>query len=98
MRHRPDLAAALDRAEAAAERIHIAKTLFLPSIDLSIAAGFEGVSTTTQNIGLLSQRLFNSQAIGFAAVPGLRLPIFQGGRLAGNLDVKSRLRSNRRLL
>lgn len=88
LRHRPDLAAALDRAEAAAERIHIAKTLFLPSIDLSIAAGFEGVSTTTQNIGLLSQRLFNSQAIGFAAVPGLRLPIFQGGRLAGNLDVQ----------
>lgn len=88
LRHRPDLAAALERAEAAAERIHIAKTLFLPSIDLSIAAGFEGVTTTTKNISLLSQRLFNSQAIGFAAVPGLRLPLFQGGRLAGNLDVQ----------
>ena len=37
---------------------------------------------------MLSQRLFNSQAIGFAAVPGLRLPLFQGGRLAGNLDVQ----------
>jgi len=88
LRHRPDLAAALARAEAASERIHIAKTLFLPSLDLSIVAGLEGVSTTTTNLSQLSQRIFNSQATGFAAVPGLRLPIFQGGRLAGNLDAQ----------
>ena len=88
LRHRPDLAAALARAEAASERIHIAKTLFLPSLDLSIVAGLEGVTTTSRNLNKLSQWLFNSNATGFAAVPGLRLPIFQGGRLAGNLDAQ----------
>lgn len=84
---RPDLAAAMARAYVWANRIHVAKTMFLPSLDLSIAAGIEGTVTTTRNINKLSDWLFNTQAIGFSAVPGLRLPIFQGGRLSGNLDM-----------
>jgi len=37
--HRPDLAAAMHRAEAAAQQIHVAKAQFLPSVDLETAAG-----------------------------------------------------------
>lgn len=86
--HRPDLAAALRRAEAAAQRIHIAKTMFLPSLDLSAAAGLEATTTTTRNLDRLSQWLFDGRATGFAILPGVRLPLFQAGRLAGNLDVQ----------
>jgi NodT family efflux transporter outer membrane factor (OMF) lipoprotein len=84
---RPDLAAAMARAYVWSNRIHVAKTMFLPSLDLSIAAGIEGTVTTTRNMNKLSDWLFNTQAIGFSAVPGLKLPIFQGGRLSGNLDM-----------
>lgn len=83
---RPDLAAALYRADVWAKRIHVAKTMFLPSLDLSIAAGLEDVVTTTRDMNKLSAWLFNAKAFGFTAIPGLRIPIFQGGRLAGNLD------------
>jgi NodT family efflux transporter outer membrane factor (OMF) lipoprotein len=83
---RPDLAAALYRADVWAKKIHVAKTMFLPSVDISIAAGLEDVVTTTRDMNKLSAWLFNRQALGFVAIPGLRLPIFQGGRLAGNLD------------
>ncbi|MGD9539917.1 efflux transporter outer membrane subunit [Methylocystis sp.] len=83
--HRPDLAAALRRAEAAAARIHVAKTLFLPSVDLAITGGFEG-SVTSTKISKLAGYLFTPSAIGYAVSPGLRLPVFQGGRLSGNLE------------
>jgi len=83
--HRPDLAAALRRAEAAAARIHAAKALFLPSIDLAITGGFEA-SVTSTKISKLAGFLFTPSAIGYAVSPGLRLPIFQGGRLSGNLE------------
>ncbi len=85
--HRPDLAAALRRAEAAAARVHVAKTLFLPSIDLAITGGFEG-SVTSTKISKLAGYLFTPSAIGYAVSPGLRLPIFQGGRLSGNLEAQ----------
>lgn len=83
--HRPDLAAALHRAEAAAERIHVAKTLFLPSIDLSVSAGVEA-STTSSQFGLLGGYLFAPGAMVYNVAPGLHLPIFQGGKLSGNLE------------
>ncbi|MGJ0396956.1 MAG: efflux transporter outer membrane subunit [Methylocystis sp.] len=85
--HRPDLAAALRRAEAAAARVHVAKTLFLPSIDLAITGGFEG-SVTSTKISKLAGYLFTPSAIGYAVSPGLRLPVFQGGRLSGNLEAQ----------
>jgi NodT family efflux transporter outer membrane factor (OMF) lipoprotein len=83
--HRPDLASALRRAEAAAARVHVAKTLFLPSIDLAITGGFEG-SVTSTKISKLAGYLFTPSAIGYAVSPTLRLPVFQGGRLSGNLE------------
>lgn len=85
--HRPDLMAALRRAEAWADRIHAAKTLFLPSIDLSVSAGLEASVTSTQ-FSRLGGYLFNPGAMVYSATPGLHLPIFQGGKLTGNLEVQ----------
>ncbi len=85
--HRPDLAAAMRRAEAASERIHVAKSLLMPSIDLSLAAGLEA-SVTSSQFNALSGFLFNPGATGFAVVPGFHLPIFQAGRLSGGLEVR----------
>jgi NodT family efflux transporter outer membrane factor (OMF) lipoprotein len=85
--HRPDLAAALHRAEAAADRIHVAKAMFLPSIDLSASAGLEASVSSTQ-FALLGGYLFNPGAMVYSVTPGLHLPIFQGGRLSGNLEAQ----------
>ncbi|PPD45816.1 MAG: RND transporter [Methylocystis sp.] len=85
--HRPDLSAALRRAEAAAERIHAAKAAFLPSIDLSVSAGLEA-SVTSSQFARLGGFLFNPGAMVYSATPGLHLPIFQGGRLSGALEVQ----------
>jgi len=87
LRRRPDLGAALARAEAWAARVHAAKTLFLPSIDLSIVGGFEA-SVTSTKLSKLSGFLFNPSALGYVAAPTIRLPVFQGGRLSGNLEVQ----------
>jgi NodT family efflux transporter outer membrane factor (OMF) lipoprotein len=85
--HRPDLTAALRRAEAWAERIHAAKALFLPSIDLSVSAGLEA-STSTAQFSKLGGYLFNPGAMVYSVTPGLHLPIFQGGKLTGNLEMQ----------
>ncbi len=82
--NRPDLSAAMRRAEAAAERIHVAKAEFLPSFDLSLTAGLEA-SVTTSSIGRLGSFLFRPSAFNYAVMPGVHLPIFQGGRLQGRL-------------
>lgn len=83
--HRPDLAAAMHRAEAAAERIHVAKARFLPSIDLTALAGVQGL-TSSSHIGKLASFLFRTSAFTYEAVPGLHLPVFEGGRLRGHLE------------
>jgi NodT family efflux transporter outer membrane factor (OMF) lipoprotein len=85
--HRPDLMAALRRAEAWADRIHAAKALFLPSIDLSVTAGLEA-SVTSSQFAKLGGYLFNPGAMVYSVTPGLHLPIFQGGKLTGNLDMQ----------
>jgi len=82
--HRPDLAAAMHRAEAAAERIHAAKAEFLPSIDLSATLGYEA-STQVKNIDQLANLLFRGSAFNYVVAPGLHLPLFEGGRLRGKL-------------
>jgi NodT family efflux transporter outer membrane factor (OMF) lipoprotein len=85
--HRPDLSAALKRAEAWAERVHAAKALFLPSIDISVSAGLEASVTSTQ-FTKLGSYLFNPGAMVYSVTPGLHLPIFQGGKLSGNLEAQ----------
>jgi NodT family efflux transporter outer membrane factor (OMF) lipoprotein len=84
--HRPDLAAAMRRAEAAAERIHIAKAEFLPTIDLSAVAGLEASTQTTRNVDQLASLLFRGSAFNYVIAPGVHLPLFEGGRLRGKLE------------
>jgi len=83
--HRPDVAAAMHRAEAAAERIHAAKAEFMPSVDLTIVGGLEASKTSTQ-IDDLGKFLFRTSAIGYAVTPNIHLPLFQGGSLRGRLE------------
>jgi NodT family efflux transporter outer membrane factor (OMF) lipoprotein len=83
--HRPDLTAAMHRAEAAAERIHVAKAEFLPSIDLSAIAGLEA-SVQTKGVDQLASLLFRGSALNYVIAPGVHLPLFEGGRLRGKLE------------
>lgn len=85
--HRPDLIAAMRHAEAAANHIHAAKAEFLPSFDLSATAGLQAVVTST-HIGKLGSFLFRSSAFNYEAIPGVHLPIFEGGRLRGKLEAR----------
>ena len=87
--HRPDLAAAKYRAEAAAKLIKVAKTRFLPTIDLN---GFVGLRALTlaSGVGSMSNLLFSSSSLAYGGGPGLRLPWFEGGRLRGELEAQRR--------
>ncbi|MGH6838991.1 MAG: efflux transporter outer membrane subunit [Methylocella sp.] len=82
--HRPDLASAMHRAEAAAERIHIAKAEFLPSFDLTAVGGLEA-AVLTKNADTLLGLLFRGGAVNYTITPGVHLPLFEGGRLRGQL-------------
>jgi NodT family efflux transporter outer membrane factor (OMF) lipoprotein len=82
--HRPDLAAALYRAEAGARLIKVAKAQFLPSIDLTAFVGFNAL-VLTQGASQLGNLLFSGQSFSYGIAPGLRLPWFEGGRLRGEL-------------
>jgi NodT family efflux transporter outer membrane factor (OMF) lipoprotein len=71
---RPDVVAARLRAEAAVSRTKEAKAAFYPNVNLSVLAG-----AASLNLSALS-----ASALGFANVgPAISLPIFDGGRLAG---------------
>ncbi len=83
--HRPDVAAAMHRAEAAAERIHAAKAEFMPSVDLTIVGGLEA-SRASPAIDDLGKFLFRTSAVGYAVNPNIHLPLFQGGSLRGRLE------------
>lgn len=82
--HRPDLAAALYRADAAAKSIKVAKTQFYPTIDLTGFVGFNAL-TLAKGGDKLANLLFRGQSFAYGLAPGLRLPWFEGGRLRGEL-------------
>ncbi len=82
--HRPDLASSMHLAEAAAERIHMAKAEFLPSVDLTAVGGLEA-APLTKNVDTLLSLLFRGSALNYAITPGVHLPLFEGGRLRGQL-------------
>jgi NodT family efflux transporter outer membrane factor (OMF) lipoprotein len=84
--HRPDLAAAMHRAEAAGERIHVAKAQFLPSVDLSTATAGLDAAVLTKDFGTLANVLFRASDLNFVVAPGFHLPLFEGGRLRGQLS------------
>jgi NodT family efflux transporter outer membrane factor (OMF) lipoprotein len=77
-RHRPDIQAAEASLHAATARIGAAKADFYPSITLSGSFGLQSV--TAADFPLWNARQF-------VAGPLLSLPIFQGGRLKGQLSL-----------
>ncbi|MEK7763765.1 MAG: efflux transporter outer membrane subunit, partial [Nitrospirota bacterium] len=81
---RPDLAAALYRADAAARLVKVAKTQFYPTIDLTAFVGFNAL-TLMRHADKLSNLLFSGQSNSYGIAPGLRMPWFEGGRLRGEL-------------
>lgn len=76
--HRPDVAAALWRVEAAAQLIKVAKTNFYPDIDL---VGFAGL----RSLNLKDLFLSHGASVAYGMGPTLTLPIFEGGRLEAEL-------------
>lgn len=72
---RADIAAARARAQAAAARIGVARAAFYPNVNLTALVGF-------QSLGLDLLTRSGSQ-IGNAGA-AISLPLFQGGRIAGN--------------
>lgn len=75
--HRPDVVAARWRVEAAGRGIDASKASFKPSINLNAIMGLAS--------GGLSD-LFSSEALLGLGGPAISLPIFDGGRLRGQLD------------
>ena len=71
---RPDIAAARARADAAAQRIKVARADFYPNVSLSALAGFE-------SFGIAN--LFKGGSTFGNAGPAVSLPLFHGGALRG---------------
>lgn len=76
---RPDVLAQRWRVEAAVQDIDVAKAQFYPNISLLGFVGF-------QSIGLSQFLKAGSQIAGMG--PAMSLPIFDGGRLRGNLGAR----------
>ncbi len=85
--HRPDMAAALYRAHAASRMVKVAKTQFYPTIDLVGFVGFNAL-TLSKGADKLANFLFSGQSFSYGLVPGLRVPLFEGGRLRGELGAQ----------
>lgn len=75
---RPDIAAARERAEAAASRIKAARGDFYPSLRLDALVGL-------QSLGL--GNLVDNQSIYGSVGPAISLPIFRGGAIQGGYRV-----------
>ncbi len=76
---RPDLQAALARAESAAHMVGVAKADFYPNINLAAIGGLETLKIDT---------LLSPQSHLTSLLPSLHLPLFTGGRLTANLKEK----------
>jgi NodT family efflux transporter outer membrane factor (OMF) lipoprotein len=76
---RPDIVAQRWRVEAAAQEIKAAKTQFLPSFNLAALIGL-------QSLGF--DRFLSAGSRVTGAGSALSLPIFDGGRLRGNLAAR----------
>ncbi|SKB42129.1 efflux transporter outer membrane subunit [Sphingopyxis flava] len=71
---RPDIAAARLRAEAAAQRIDVARADFYPNISLSALVGFQSLGLS--NLFAAGSKYGNGGA-------AITLPVFEGGRIEG---------------
>jgi NodT family efflux transporter outer membrane factor (OMF) lipoprotein len=72
---RADVAAARARAEAAAARIRVARAAFYPNINLMGVIGVQALG-----LGNLTASGSDAGSVG----PAISLPLFAGGRIAGN--------------
>lgn len=79
---RPDISAARWRVEAAAKGIDVAKSAFYPNINL-----LAGIGPTAAGGGFLSW--LSAPNLTTTYGPALSLPIFEGGRLRGQLGAAS---------
>lgn len=87
---RPDIAAARDRAEAAADRIKVARADFFPAIRLDAMIGVQalGYNTVFTGPGVsgpspVLDTLFTGNSVAGSVGPAISLPIFHGGALRG---------------
>jgi NodT family efflux transporter outer membrane factor (OMF) lipoprotein len=71
---RPDVVASRLRAEAAAQRIKVAKADFYPNVNLSAALGVQSLG-----LDMLTRAGSDFGSVG----PAISLPIFSGGRISG---------------
>ena len=78
--HRPDIVAQRWRVEAAAKGIEVAKARFYPDINLVAFGGLQTLSFS---------QLFTDSALTGGFGPAISLPIFEGGKLRGNLRAQS---------
>jgi outer membrane protein TolC len=74
---RPDIRQAEALLEAANANVHVARTQFLPSVNLSGQGGFQSA---------LLRTLFTPEAAFYSLAAGFVQPIFHGGALIGNLE------------
>lgn len=77
--HRPDVAAALSRVEAAAQSVKVAKTKFYPDVNL---VGFAGLRA----LNLKDLFLTHGSSLAYSIGPTVTLPLFEGGRLEAELS------------
>ena len=76
---RPDIVASRWRVEAAARDAEAARAEFYPNINLIAFIGFQAISWT---------HFLDAGSLVPGIGPALRLPIFDGGRLRGNLGAR----------
>lgn len=78
--HRPDIVAQRWQVQAASRDIEVAKARFYPDVNLVAAGGIASFGFT---------RMFTGQSATGEWGPAISLPIFEGGRLRGNLQAHS---------
>ncbi|CAB1276436.1 efflux transporter outer membrane subunit [Candidatus Nitrosacidococcus tergens] len=88
--HRPDLAAAMFRAQSAAKMIEVAKTRFLPTIELQSFVGINALTVISAagGAGAFPGALFNKGSLAYGGGPTFRMPWFEGGRLRAELGAQ----------
>lgn len=80
---RPDIVAQRWRVEASQQDIEVAKARFYPDVNLAAFAGVASLNLST----LVTGSLADIGTAGFG--PAISLPLFDGGRLRGNLRLQS---------
>lgn len=73
---RPDLQAMRWYVQASLDQVDAARALFYPSFDIKMFFGLDAIHI---------DELFKGASRQFNVIPGLRLPLFDGGRLNANL-------------